>query len=611
MLLCCCGIARGQQQVSTAPSGPSGNVNNFTRAQYSVDNRNTRTGSVNSLGDDDWGLIHNRLSVQTRQDAWRVGARIDAVWFYTHPTSSELALEALRLRRGDLEPPFSVQDSAYYELRRQEAARDLSTRYRSAVYPSKYYLGYEGRNFEATVGDFNAQLGRGFVLSLRRQDELQADTTLRGARVSGTLRGRRVRLRATALGGVLNPLRVDGGSGRLLSVNRGVTPGPLGAFDWGMPRPGQVEGLEPAPTLAPDRLVGGQLEVQLDEVTVGVQTARVIRQPALSADSVRAARAIQTSSASLDVPALWRGGSLYTEAAMQQRQAAGSEPSADAGYALYAALSAQQRPWLIGVEFKHYRRFFPLLANVDAARAAEFSTLQYNAPPTTEAHWNDTEFEGHNTCVSGGRVKLDHTFTARRSAGVWLGHYRSWAESGANPDCRISAGNENVIWDLASSFEQSGRASSYRHSFVIGGRLDQTRHNFPDPRGGRTRLFYGETYLRYDVTQRLLGQVSLQLQGWHRRLLQAQGGTSGPTYEGDHSTGLRFGQWLLALGTQYDSDPRTPDFYLNGLVQYDLDSVSNVALFAGQQRGGLVCVNGVCRDYAPFEGARIDLTLQL
>jgi hypothetical protein len=45
-------------------------------------------------------------------------------------------------------------------------------------------------------------------------------------------------------------------------------------------------------------------------------------------------------------------------------------------------------------------------------------------------------------------------------------------------------------------------------------------------------------------------------------------------------------------------------------VLYRFSSANNVKIFAGQQRGGLKCVNGVCKVFPPFEGVRAELTMR-
>ena len=64
------------------------------------------------------------------------------------------------------------------------------------------------------------QFGRGFVLSLRKVDELGIDTTVRGGKLTWTSDPFSV----TLVGGILNPTKVDEATGRALVLSRGVSP---------------------------------------------------------------------------------------------------------------------------------------------------------------------------------------------------------------------------------------------------------------------------------------------------------------------------------------------------------------------------------------------------
>ena len=55
--------------------------------------------------------------------------------------------------------------------------------------------------------------------------------------------------------------------------------------------------------------------------------------------------------------------------------------------------------------------------------------------------------------------------------------------------------------------------------------------------------------------------------------------------------------------------------YLSGGLQWRSGSsetavdrvLDTVSVFVGQQRGAIRCVSGVCRQFPPFEGARVEL----
>jgi hypothetical protein len=598
------------QEASDLTQGLS--VTNVTSVLYNVDNRNTRTNSVQSLADDDWGVLHNRLHAQWASAEYRAGVRVDGAWFYTSPSPGGIGLELLELRRGDLEPPFSEADARFFQAKVDEAGADLSSRYLDWIYPAKLYAIRSGAHGSVTVGDYYEQFGRGLTLSVRKRDELQSDTTIRGVKLEGRKKWAGGGLRATALAGVMNPLRLDVASGRYLSVDAAHTPDSLGFLEVGMPGTIATDFVSnPDPTYHPDRIVGAELQLRSELGVLSLGTSRLSRTRPVGTDIVRAARAIQTTSFAFEQSTLPLDTNLYFEAALQSLEGAQVPSSLAPGHALYLSTNTIEGPVVLALEAKHYRRFFPLLANVDVASAPEFSQLQYSAPPTTEAFWVDTEFEGHQTCVTGGRIKFDYRVRRTQTLGVWVGRYRSWAEAGGNERCATRRSAQNDIWDLASSFERRSIGAVHRESLVLGVRLDETARARRDPSGSETHLFYDETYARYDATRGLVGPLALELSGWHRRRLQIQGGPEGAYFQGFHSTGVSLDSMAFAVGAEYDTDPRTPDAYLNAQAQYRFTPEDSVALFVGQRRGGLRCFSGVCRVYPPFEGVRLDLTLRL
>jgi hypothetical protein len=285
--------------------------------------------------------------------------------------------------------------------------------------------------------------------------------------------------------------------------------------------------------------------------------------------------------------------------------------SVDTGYAVYTSVSVIELPVALLVEGKHYRRFFPLAANVDVLRAREFSTVVYSAPPTTEAFWVDTEFEGFNTCTTGGRAKGDVHVGKDESVFAWVGHYWTWAESVTNENCTIDDQNLNKVWDVATGFEITSQKKKSRHNVTIGARIDETDREIFDAQGGATNVFYEELYGRYDLIRHLGGPFSLQFQGWHRRRRQTLGGPGDTWFEGQHLTGFEWDKLSTAFGVEYDTNPATnADFYFNGQVGWRFTSDTSVSAFVGQRRGALRCVGGVCRVFPPFEGARVDATVR-
>ncbi|HMR10972.1 MAG TPA: DUF6029 family protein, partial [Polyangiaceae bacterium] len=233
-------------------------ITNATSVVYNVDNRDSKPNQVNTRANDGWGVWYNRLNVQGTMGKWTAGLRLDNAWFYRSPYPEAIALD-LTEERGN--PPGGLPRPVFFRQKLQESGAELSNRYINWVYPAKYYVGYTTRDIELQLGDSYAQLGRGFVLSVRKSDELASDTTVRGARATGRIRAGDTRLRLTALAGSMNPLRIDEASGRYIGVDDSVTENELAISEAGMPRSVETDFLRREPSYAPDRILAAQFEV--------------------------------------------------------------------------------------------------------------------------------------------------------------------------------------------------------------------------------------------------------------------------------------------------------------------------------------------------------------
>jgi len=591
-------------------------ITNTSTLSYNGNNRDTRPNQVSTLANDNWGLFYNRFNVLANGGAWQAGLRLDNAWFFDSPNATQIALDLTAAR-----PPTSGGAPApvYFRQKLQEAGVELSNRYINWMYPAKYYFTYTSTALELGVGDVYVAFGRGLVLSLRKLDELASDTTLRGARVTARVKTDQVSLRATAVAGSLNPLRIDPASGRYLGVDSSVTPGFVTLTEAGMPRAvatdfvpdtGNCESFATC-SYAPDRIFGGQLELSHKSAKFAVQASQLLRSTPLANDVVRSADRISTGSASFELADLGGHGGAYLELALQDlHHADSSTPKLALGQAAYLSVNVLAGPLTLLFEGKHYRRFFPLLANISPLRAREFSMLAASAPPTTEALFVDTAFEGFNTCVSGGRLRADLALSRVVSVYSWAGYYQSFAESLANESCEVSKNTRNSILDTAVGSELRSRDRRSKADISVGSRVDDSDRALLTDHG-ETHAFYREVYTRHTVTWHLGGPYSVELQGWHRRRHQTLGGPGVAWNEGDELIGFDYApHWSIAMGFSYDTNPAVPPTYVNGQIGYRISSDSSISLFAGQRRGALRCVGGVCRVFPPFEGAALDLTLR-
>ncbi len=611
------GAAKADPGAPASEPEPPVNVE-ITDATTVIDawnNRNFRSGDAATVADDGWGVWYNRLHAQITRGAFRFGFRLDNAWFYRSPEATASAVE-LAERRSATESTTPLP--SYFRQKEQEVGQELSNRYINWIYPAKIYASYSERAYDVTVGDVYAELGHGMVLSVRKRDELSSDDTVRGVRASGEARVGSARVRLTAVGGSLNPLRVDEGTGRYLGVDASVTRGFLALTEAGMPRAISTDfsprGADCATTrtctYAPDRVVAGELTADLGVMTLATQGSLLVRQLALHPDAVRAADVATVSESATFATRDGRGG-LALDVAAQKLSYDDAALGMPAGYGVYATGSYDFSPLVVELEGRHYRRLFPLYANVNVDAAREFSQVAWSAPPTTEAQYIDTEFGNFATCVSGGRGRADYAVVPGISAFAWVGYWQTFAEFQPNERCNTARELRNDVVDIAGGAElRPGNARS-RATITLGGRIDQNA--VPrTPFGGRpTRGYYREAYLRYDIVQALGGPFALELHGWHRRRHEPFGLQLPAWWEGEHTTGLDWGEaWAFAFGTEYDTDIRPPTTYFNGSVRYKPSSDSSIGLFVGQRRGALRCVGGVCRVVPGLEGIRLDANVR-
>lgn len=578
---------------------------------YGFDSRQARGDGISALTGQDYGFWLNRSNLQGSSGRLQWGLRVDNVWYFRSPDPTDIGLALESERRA----VTGIPDPSFFRTKVDQAGLELSNRYINWAYPAKYYLGYTTRHLELTLGDVYAELGRGFVLSVRKQDELSSDTTLRGARLTARLSDAALRMKVSLLGGSMNPLRLDEASGRFLGVAAGSSTGVAGLTEVGMPRAVPTD-FAPARsdcqtfatcTYAPDALFAGQVEARSTRAILSYQASVLQRQPALSSDLVRSARRVITMSQSAELPNLAERATLYVEAVIQRLDEASGTRSLPAGHGLYAALSLDLKPTLLSLEAKHYRRLFPLLANVNVARAREYSLLAYSAPPTTEEVANDTEFEGFNTCTSGGKLKASHALAKDLHLEAWLGRYQTWAESASNEACIIAPRFENVVYDAALGVE-AGAGRELHMTARLGGRSDHSTEPLP-ALGGASRVFYSEQNARYALHVPLGQNWTLEAEGLHRRRNQLVGGPGGWWIEGRQVVAIdAFGSYTVAANFEYTTSSLVPSTYVGGEIRYRPTSSSSVGLFVGQRAGALRCVGGVCRFFPPFEGARLDAT---
>lgn len=531
-------------------------------------------------------------------------------------------------------------DSSFYAFRPEDRtfddaqiARntriDGSTRYRDAIYPAKVFATYKTEGLEVTLGDAYVQFGRGLVLSMRKVDELGIDTTVLGAKIVAN----KDVFGFTLIAGLANPARVDEPTGRALFV----------------PRPIAGERIGPQPLFGNDRIVGASLSagrgLPVIASTHAVMLSRCapyryaedgsIREGILDApfgtcsEADRAAflstlpalgpvigsRRTINASQSIEVPNLWGHGNLYFEAAVQKRDAEREQAENTDGNALYGAFIASGGPVINTLEMKSYRNFYPLAASANISRASAFANIAYSAPPTAEPILNDTQFGFFNACVTGARDRLDYRLTPTLLVYGTFGFFRTQSELSGGQCDRLGRATSPNAEQLTNHVADASAGAEWRFDndksiafFNVNGRYDQKENG---------EHFYREVAAQYSVTKYIGGPFSIELAGRHRYRIQENENITErsfagePWWQGEHQNALKVApKWIVSQGIEYTSFVGLPTYYFNGGILYRFTSDSNIRIYAGQNRGGLRCVSGICRIFPAFSGARVELTIR-
>ncbi|MGC4117559.1 MAG: DUF6029 family protein [Myxococcales bacterium] len=534
---------------------------------------------------DDYGDLLNRVNLQLSY--WRlVGAvRVDTAAYVNSPDPAALA-QRYADPPGDPDSINQLQ-KRYWNL--------LRPRHRDRIWLGKAFVTYSSPEPEVTAGDSYVSFGRGLVLSLRKQDELALDNTLLGGKVLARWKNH---LTATLVAGVANPVRVDEATGESLF-----------ALD---PTPDEVAaGKGATPVFFEDPIFGARVEGSWQGMTLSLQGSWMLRTASLddlrnfgATTGINGATDIQIGGASVSVPFPQGAGSLYLEGAYQHLSGPGAAAKGyeDDGFAFYGSVNAGAGILNGVLEVQHYRNFQALTATVNPGKVSSFATLQYTSPPTTEPATNDTRFFNFNRCATGGRLRVDGRVDAPLTVYGALGYWQTWGERDSRClDAPRNQRRRNDITDVTGGLQLyfEGHRS---HLFLSGG----LRH---DQGGEDAALFYEELHVELSFVKNLVGAWSLEFDGRERYRTHALENDNVPWNEGEAYVSVKWSPWLvLSLGFEYVEHVSGLSPYYNGSVVVKYTSDSNVRLFAGQQRGGLKCVSGMCRNVQPFEGVKLEWT---
>ena len=589
--------------------------------KYHFDNRNDKgQADIEHRIDDNYGEWLNRFNETAGWKNWQGGLRFDTATYFHRPDPNSFENPTLR-RNADNTLGYQYRSVYAVEGNPCLAHGDNDAGKYCLYAPSKLYVTYATPDFEATVGDAYGSLGRGMVLSLRKLDELAADTSIQGGKVVARLRP----FTFTAIVGLSNPVRIDEATGIALrdpDPNRTTVDGAVPGVNTSWSR---------------DLLAGGRVDAKIGSSTLGVQAADIHRRADLgfTGDPTIESRDILNGGASIAIPQVSKALPLnaYLEIAMQNRSRFSELPAANEnkGYAAYGSLSLTEGIVTTTLEGKHYRGYYPARVYADPTRYGAFRAVQYMTVPTLEMVTQDSLFD--NSCTSGSRARIDFHVTKSLLSFVSAAYFANWGERDAN-ECNIGPGfgvthpspgvtptgvrsnPRNDIWDGYVGFELRSQKDASYVTLTLGVRRDNASDT--------GNSYYREGWVQGDIVKMLSELWSIELSGWHRNRFESDGVNlaaseswrEGETYFAIKNASKR----SFIIGHEYTTRAlyvkphaflasESVQHFVNFGAQFRFSDSVMLRLFVGQQRGALKCVSGICRQFPNFEGAKSELVV--
>ena len=507
---------------------------------------------VGNIDDDYYWDIKNRLNIGMQGEGIDVGLRVDtATLRFLYPAFVGDETDAQRAdREREWYRRYGVEqdpeDGSYghvgdYRLERAYAALDLT------------------RDWRVTGGDYYAQLGRGLILSLRKEDELGLDTALRGARVDGRIADR---VDLTLLAGLVNVTNVN-------ERNNLISEDPLDLI---------------SAVRASVDLWGG------NRVSLHVMDYSPHRDDAILDNLVAYGGALEF----LDLPYDLQ---VYAEADGVHRASKGA--SSDDGFGAYLDVSGMVGPVQLRLEYKEYHDLGDPDLGISSSEAdATGAYWQYNRPPTADEldQWIESQYD-----VRGGRLRVDWKIAD------WVSIFVACAAAqdlrSVSEDAVHGYGGFEISWDDGQSVLRG--TVGYRHTW------DEA------PVTHATEDFRTLVHVKVDLGLHLWGPLSLNLNVLHEEWTQLNpGGAPGemtPYRRGTTALSLDWAGIGGIWGTfEYDTEKADVQHWFGaGGIQWFAADWLTVRGRVGSQRGGRKCLAGMCRDFPAFEGVRLELVFRL
>jgi hypothetical protein len=442
----------------------------------------------------------------------------------------------------------------------------LDDRYVDRLEVERAWVGWQGRDAEVVAGDSYVAFGRGLGLTLRKVDDLSVDTSLRGAKVLW----RPGLVEATLVAGYTNIANLDRASGRQAEDPRDVIGG--GQV---MMRVGRVSFGGHAETIAFRR--------PLSYVPSGTEPPPYVDRWVLAGPII-------------DAPRLAKSLGFYAEGLVQER-------AIGRGYGAYGTLTWFRGPLTVLLEGKAYGDLAVVQPRFDDDQS-EFGAVRYTTPPTVERLLQPLEHPQQQ--VRGGRMRADYAITpamiATAGYGVFRDHvgYLTVVDAGMPPALR-----PGTIHDPWASLAVAWADGASRATLAGGVRVVIA--------DGSGELVRADKHVEYDVTAAVGRRWQLQVHGTHVQRTKVVPPLFAETFiEGTAQLGAIWTRTLSLTGSwDYTTELLASRVHSPSLsLGYKPTTRAGIEMQVGRMRGGLKCVSGVCREFPPFTGARLAVTLR-
>lgn len=434
-------------------------------------------------------------------------------------------------------------------------------RYRSLASLERLSAAWGRAGFTVELGDFYRQLGRGISLSLRKIDEAGVDVALRG----GVLGYQNDIFGLSAFGGLTNPVNVDGVNQQAVRDTHDIVAG------------GEVS-VRPL----------SRLQITAFGAWVRPEVSRWDELPDFLAEDPefsRDERVDNTGSfgVSVNMPGLTDWLSIYLEGDYQIRDELEASEHGQAAYATFDLSAGYSNLLLEGVMLED----FAVLGSGNSA--LNNNRFRYGQPPTLERI--DQEVL-NNEDVVGGRVRWEQWFPAPDIT-LHLNAMMRMNDRGEDAEIRQLHGYGGVERVYNAGASRISAAGGYRDEA-------QTRADTEGP-------FKQMKHIEFDWVQSIgAGYSSHITSNVELRTLAEADYIRGSTFVGVEKNGLGALTFELGYDTQNQQDSVANLFYA-GIVKWEINDRFQLSATGGTQRGGLKCINGVCREYPGFAGGRIEL----